>query len=130
MEGGDTLLVLTGTVVVDGVTTDVIRLTINTLTGEFEVLLLKGIDHPDAGEVGADDPLDLAFVYTVSDGEGNTDTSTLTIQIQDAGPVDGNPDPHPGSGWCHDGCPSPGDQYPDRRVRGPAAQGDRPSGFR
>lgn len=77
-----TYLYLTGSA--DG--NDVIEIRVEKATGNYVTTLLGPIDHPDAGETGSRDNLDLSFEYTVTDGDGDTDTALLTVRVSDDGP--------------------------------------------
>jgi T1SS-143 domain-containing protein len=55
--------------------------------GTFNFYQYAQIDHPDAGETGADDPIDLTFKVTVTDGDNDTASADLTVTIGDDGPV-------------------------------------------
>ncbi|TQV70862.1 DUF5801 repeats-in-toxin domain-containing protein [Denitrobaculum tricleocarpae] len=65
---------------------DVIEIRVEKATGNYVTTLLGPIDHPDAGETGSRDNLDLSFEYTVTDGDGDSDTALLTVRVSDDGP--------------------------------------------
>jgi T1SS-143 domain-containing protein len=44
------------------------------------------LEHPDAGEVGGADPLNLIFGYKVTDADGDSSWAPLTITVNDDGP--------------------------------------------
>ncbi|MGH0000397.1 DUF5801 repeats-in-toxin domain-containing protein [Pseudovibrio ascidiaceicola] len=51
--------------------------------GTFEFTQQLGFDHPDEGEAGSDDSIDLRLRFTVTDGDGDTDTATAVISVND-----------------------------------------------
>ncbi|MFS8181999.1 DUF5801 repeats-in-toxin domain-containing protein [Pseudovibrio denitrificans] len=51
--------------------------------GSYEFTQILGFDHPDAGETGSDDSIDLRLRFTVTDGDGDTSTATAVISVQD-----------------------------------------------
>ncbi len=65
---------------------DVIEIRVEKATGNYVTTLLGPIDHPDVGETGSLDNLDLSFEYTVTDGDGDRDTALLTVRVSDDGP--------------------------------------------
>lgn len=65
---------------------DVIEIRVEKATGNYVTTLLGPIDHPDVGETGSRDNLDLSFEYTVTDGDGDRDTALLTLRVSDDGP--------------------------------------------
>ncbi len=65
---------------------DVIEIRVEKATGNYVTTLLGPIDHPDAGETGSLDNLDLSFNYTVTDGDGDSASALLTVRISDDGP--------------------------------------------
>ncbi|WP_413037909.1 DUF5801 repeats-in-toxin domain-containing protein [Pseudovibrio exalbescens] len=60
-------------------------------TGRFTFKQYEAIDHPDANETGAADPLSMTIGYTVTDGDGDTANGSVTITIKDDGPAIGDP---------------------------------------
>lgn len=54
--------------------------------GDYDFKQLTGFDHPDAGLTSFDDPIDLLFDFTVTDGDGDTDEHFEIIRITDDGP--------------------------------------------
>ncbi len=82
LSGG--FLMLTGKALVGGVESDILTIKIDPASGEYWVILHHAIDHPDAGEAGADDPLSLFFDYTVSDADGDTATAKFEVNVQDS----------------------------------------------
>ncbi|EEA96916.1 DUF5801 repeats-in-toxin domain-containing protein [Pseudovibrio sp. JE062] len=51
--------------------------------GSYEFTQILGFDHPDTGEAGSDDSIDLRLRFTVTDGDGDTSTATAVISVQD-----------------------------------------------
>ncbi|QUS54384.1 DUF5801 repeats-in-toxin domain-containing protein [Pseudovibrio brasiliensis] len=51
--------------------------------GSYDFTQILGFDHPDAGEAGSDDSIDLRLRFTVTDGDGDTSTATAVISVQD-----------------------------------------------
>ncbi|WP_105431449.1 DUF5801 repeats-in-toxin domain-containing protein [Neorhizobium sp. T6_25] len=81
-------LTVTGTITVGETTVTVFTLTVtNPTTGAFTYTQSQPLDHPDLGEVGADDALRLNFTFTVTDKDGDSDTGSFSIEIGDDGPV-------------------------------------------
>ncbi|QRM57315.1 VCBS domain-containing protein [Sinorhizobium sp. BG8] len=78
-------LTLTG-VTADGTVVFILTVT-NPATGAFTFQQLAAIDHPDKGELGANDILRLQFTYTVTDEQNDTATGTASIDILDDGPT-------------------------------------------
>jgi T1SS-143 domain-containing protein len=68
----------------------------NRVTGDFTFELVGKLEHPDAGENGAQDDLDdllrLGFTYTVTDLDGDSVTGSFNIDIQDDAPTIGTPE--------------------------------------
>ncbi len=64
-------------------------------TGDFTFELVGKLEHPDAGQNGAQDDLDdllrLGFTYTVTDLDGDSVTGSFNIDIQDDAPTIGTP---------------------------------------
>ncbi|MDD7912172.1 DUF5801 repeats-in-toxin domain-containing protein, partial [Pseudovibrio exalbescens] len=60
-------------------------------TGRFTFTQYEAIDHPDANETGAADPLSMTIGYTVTDGDGDTANGTVEVTIKDDGPSIGTP---------------------------------------
>ncbi len=71
----------------------VYSLVINQVTGAYTYTLLAPIDHPDAGETGAADPLTMVFDFVVTDGDGDKtaafNAGMLQIDIRDDAPASG-----------------------------------------
>ncbi|CDZ48038.1 DUF5801 repeats-in-toxin domain-containing protein [Neorhizobium galegae] len=81
-------LTVTGTITVGETTVTVFTLTVtNPTTGAFTYTQSQPLDHPDLGEIGADDALRLNFTFTVTDKDGDSDTGSFSIEIGDDGPV-------------------------------------------
>ncbi|WP_105403110.1 DUF5801 repeats-in-toxin domain-containing protein [Neorhizobium sp. T7_12] len=81
-------LTVTGTIIVGETTVTVFTLTVtNPTTGAFTYTQSQPLDHPDLGEIGADDALRLNFTFTVTDKDGDSDTGSFSIEIGDDGPV-------------------------------------------
>ncbi len=81
-------LTVTGTITVGETTVTVFTLTVtNPITGAFTYTQSQPLDHPDLGEIGADDALRLNFTFTVTDKDGDSDTGSFSIEIGDDGPV-------------------------------------------
>ena len=59
----------------------------NPVTGAYTVTQLGPIDHPEANETGAADPLRMRVNFTVTDGDGDTSSSSIQIDILDDAPV-------------------------------------------
>ena len=59
-------------------------------SGNYTFTLSQPLDHPDAGDAGAEtgaaDALDLAFTYTAAE-DIDSDSGTITIRITDDGPT-------------------------------------------
>ncbi|KZL07779.1 DUF5801 repeats-in-toxin domain-containing protein [Pseudovibrio sp. Ad14] len=51
--------------------------------GAYEFTQHLGFDHPDVGEAGSDDRIDLRLRFTVTDGDGDTSTATAVISVED-----------------------------------------------
>ncbi|CAN7602605.1 T1SS-143 repeat domain-containing protein [Neorhizobium sp. LjRoot104] len=80
-------LTVTGTITVGETTVTVFTLTVtNPITGAFTYTQSQPLDHPDLGEIGADDALRLNFTFTVTDKDGDSDTGSFSIEIGDDGP--------------------------------------------
>ncbi|WP_105439700.1 DUF5801 repeats-in-toxin domain-containing protein [Neorhizobium sp. T25_13] len=80
-------LTVTGTITVGETTVTVFTLTVtNPTTGAFTYTQSQPLDHPDLGEIGADDALRLNFTFTVTDKDGDSDTGSFSIEIGDDGP--------------------------------------------
>lgn len=81
-------IVLTGTAPIGegGASVDVISVTVNKTTGAYTIDLEHALDHPDAGETGFLDQLLLAFNYTVTDADGDSDSNLLKVFVRDDGP--------------------------------------------
>ncbi|UIY28985.1 DUF5801 domain-containing protein [Neorhizobium galegae] len=81
-------LTVTGTITVGETTVTVFTLTVtNPTTGAFTYTQSQPLDHPDLGQIGADDALRLNFTFTVTDKDGDSDTGSFSIEIGDDGPV-------------------------------------------
>ncbi|MBL8838775.1 MAG: VWA domain-containing protein, partial [Alphaproteobacteria bacterium] len=61
----------------------------NPATGAYSYEQIGAFDHPDLGQSGAADPINLGFGYTITDGNGDTATGNLTIAVRDDGPIAG-----------------------------------------
>ncbi len=80
-------LTVTGTITVGETTVTVFTLTVtNPTTGAFTYTQSQPLDHPDLGQIGADDALRLNFTFTVTDKDGDSDTGSFSIEIGDDGP--------------------------------------------
>ncbi|CDN49613.1 DUF5801 repeats-in-toxin domain-containing protein [Neorhizobium galegae] len=81
-------LTVTGTITVGETTVTVFTLTVtDPVTGAFTYTQSQPLDHPDLGQIGADDALRLNFTFTVTDKDGDSDTGSFSIEIGDDGPV-------------------------------------------
>ncbi|MDQ0136605.1 T1SS-143 domain-containing protein [Neorhizobium galegae] len=81
-------LTVTGTITVGETTVTVFTLTVtDPITGAFTYTQSQPLDHPDLGQIGADDALRLNFTFTVTDKDGDSDTGSFSIEIGDDGPV-------------------------------------------
>jgi Bacterial Ig domain/RTX calcium-binding nonapeptide repeat (4 copies) len=56
-------------------------------TGAFRYEQIGPFDHPDIGQSAAQDPINLAFSYTVRDASGDAATGNLNVAVQDNAPV-------------------------------------------
>ncbi|WP_282606529.1 DUF5801 repeats-in-toxin domain-containing protein [Pelagibius sp. Alg239-R121] len=88
VEDGLGNIVLTGTAPIgeSGASVDVISVTVNQTTGAYRIDLDHALDHPDAGQTGFLDQLLLAFNYTVTDADGDSDSNLLKVFVRDDGP--------------------------------------------
>ncbi len=88
VEDGLGNIVLTGTAPIGegGASVEVISVTVNQTTGAYRIDLQQALDHPDAGETGFLDQLLLAFNYTVTDADGDSDSNHLKVFVRDDGP--------------------------------------------
>ncbi len=59
----------------------------NPVTGAYTVTQLGPIDHPEANETGAADPLRMKVNFTVTDGDGDTSSNSIQIDILDDAPI-------------------------------------------
>ncbi len=87
LSGGGTIL----TVHEVSSNTDVIRVTVDLTTGEYEVELLAPLTHPVSG---TEDNLGFTVNYSVTDGDGDFVNGSLSITVDDDLPT-GNPQPRP-----------------------------------
>src|SRR5262249_48702717 len=55
-------------------------------TGAYTFEQLGAIDHPDHGQSGHSDDVNLTFNYTVKDSTGDTATATLKVSVGDDAP--------------------------------------------
>lgn len=65
----------------------VYTLTVDPASGEYTFTQLAALDHPDAAD--ANDALNLAFSFSVTDADGDAANATLTVAVLDDGPVAG-----------------------------------------
>ncbi|SDE75125.1 DUF5801 repeats-in-toxin domain-containing protein [Rhodospira trueperi] len=82
-------IVLTGTIGQAPFVLPVFVLTIEP-NGHYTYNQYLPLDHPDTGEVGGADPLNLIFGYKVTDADGDTSWAPLTITVNDGGPSAGD----------------------------------------
>jgi hypothetical protein len=65
----------------------VFTMSVNTETGEYAFSQRGSIEHPDRpDQTGAEDPVDLGFELTATDGDGDTVTQALSVRTKDDGP--------------------------------------------
>ncbi|WP_415715755.1 DUF5801 repeats-in-toxin domain-containing protein [Roseibium sp.] len=60
--------------------------------GSYTFQQFVSFDHPDSGETGRDDFLGIRMLYTVTDGDGDTDSSYAFVRVWDDGAEIGTPD--------------------------------------
>jgi hypothetical protein len=79
-------LTITGTKGAGGPVVAILQVT-DVVTGAFRYEQIGPFDHPDVGQNGAQDPINLAFNYTIRDGNGDSATGSLNVAVQDDAPV-------------------------------------------